>query len=211
MRNHSRRSVIFSTLAVGIWGRVFAAPVPVRITMLGDSITAGYGLLAGQAVPARLEAELNRLGVPAQVTAAGVSGDTTAAGLQRVDFSVRSTTQLCIIALGGNDLLQGLDPKAMQRNLAAILAHLKARKIPAMLVGIAAPSIIGAGFARDFNAVFPAVSKAARVPLYANILAPVEGHPDLIQDDGIHPNAAGALRVAQRMAPAVVQALKARR
>ncbi len=211
MRNHSRRSVIFSTLAVGIWGRVFAAPAPVRITMLGDSITAGYGLRAGQAVPARLEAELNRLGVPAQVIAAGVSGDTTAAGLQRVDFSVRSTTQLCIVALGGNDLLQGLDPKVMQRNLAAILAHLNSRKIPAMLVGIAAPSIIGAGYARDFNAVFPAVSKAARVPLYANILAPVEGHPDLIQDDGVHPNTAGALRVAQRMAPAVVQALKARR
>jgi len=211
MRKHSRRTVIFSGLATGLASGAFAAPSPARITMLGDSITAGYGLRADQAVPARLEAELNRLGVPAQVTAAGVSGDTTAAGLQRVDFSIRPTTQLCIVALGGNDLLQGLDPHGMQRNLTAILARLKARKIPALLVGIAAPPILGAGYARDFNAVFPAVAKAARVPLYADILAPVEGHANLIQDDGVHPNAAGALLVAQRMAPAVVRALKAGR
>ena len=179
--------------------------------MLGDSITAGFGLRAGQAVPARLEAELNRIGVPAQVTAAGVSGDTSAAGLQRVDFSVRDATQLCIVALGGNDLLQGLDPQVMQRNLTGIVVHLKKRRIAVLLVGISAPPILGAGYARDFNAVFPAVAKAAKVPLYPDILSVVEGHASLIQDDGVHPNAAGAALIAQRLAPVVATALKARK
>ena len=143
-----------------------------------------------------------------KVTAAGVSGDTSAAGLQRVDFSVRQGAQLCIVALGGNDLLQGLDPKAMERNLAGILARLKARSIPVLLIGIQAPPALGAGYARDFNAVFPRLAKARNVPLYANMLAGLAGQSALIQNDGIHPNAAGSQMIASRLAPVVARALK---
>jgi acyl-CoA thioesterase-1 len=180
------------------------------VTMLGDSITAGYGLSAAAALPARLSADLARLGTPAVVRAAGVSGDTTADGLARVDFSVRSDTSLCIVALGGNDLLQGLDPKVTQANLTAIVRRLKRRGIGILLVGIAAPAVIGAGYARAFNAVFPAVARAEGVPLYPDLLAGVEGHPGLVQGDGIHPDAAGAAVIAARLAPVVVRILRAR-
>jgi acyl-CoA thioesterase-1 len=211
MRNqsHTRRQFILACAAVA--GGAQAQPSQARITMLGDSITAGYGLRAAQAAPARLEAELAALGVSAKVTAAGVSGDTSAAGLQRVDFSVRAGTQLCIVALGGNDLLQGLDTQAMERNLAAIVARLKRRKIAVLLVGIAAPPILGAAYARDFNAVFARVAREAKVPLYPNLLDGVAGQAALIQDDGIHPNARGAAVIAKRLAPAVVRALRAPR
>ena len=209
MPNHSptRRSIL-SAVAVALSTSARAATRPYAVTMLGDSITAGYGLRAGQAVPARLEAELNRLGVPVKVTAAGVSGDTAAAGLQRVDFSVRPGAQLCIVALGGNDLLQGLDPKAMERNLTAIVARLKARRITVLLIGIQAPPVLGADYARDFNAVFARVARAQAVPLYANMMAGLAGQSALIQSDGVHPNAQGAQMIAQRLAPAVAQALK---
>ncbi len=209
MRNRSptRRAVLSAAFAFAATPAL-AATAPYRVTMLGDSITAGYGLRAGQAVPARLQAELTRLGVAAQVTAAGVSGDTSAAGLQRVDFSVRAGAQLCIVALGGNDLLQGLDTKAMERNLTAIVARLKARKIAVLLVGIEAPAVLGASYARDFNAVFTRVARTGGVPLYANLLAGLSGQATLIQNDGVHPNAAGAELIAKRLAPAVARVLR---
>jgi acyl-CoA thioesterase-1 len=175
--------------------------------MLGDSITAGYGLTATDAVPARLQRDLAALGVQAIVRPAGVSGDTTAGGLARVDFSVQPDTTLCLVALGGNDLLQGLDPATTKSNLLNILARLKLRGIRAFLAGIAAPPAIGAAYARDFNAVFPAVAKASDVPLYPNLLAGVSGNPALIQRDGIHPNAAGAAVIARRLAPLIARRL----
>ena len=178
------------------------------ITMLGDSITAGYGLPAAAALPARLAADLGRRGTPAIVRAAGVSGDTSADGLARVDFSVGGDTKLCIVALGGNDLLQGMDPKVVKANLTAIVRNLKRRGIGVLLAGIAAPPVIGAAYARDFNAVFPAVARAEGVPLYPNLLAGVEGRRGLLQTDGIHPNAAGAAIIAARLAPLVAQFLR---
>jgi acyl-CoA thioesterase-1 len=184
-----------------------AAPRPRIVTVLGDSITAGYGLPAAAALPARLQAALARLGVAAIVRPAGVSGDTTAGGLARVDFSVQADTDLCLVALGGNDLLQGLDPADMKRNLTKIVERLKARHIRVLLAGHAAPAAIGAGYARDYNAVFPAVAKAEGVALYPDLLAGVGGHPALIQPDGIHPNAAGAALIAGRLAPVVARSL----
>jgi acyl-CoA thioesterase-1 len=185
-----------------------SAGSPPVITVLGDSITAGYGLPAAAALPAQLQAALGRIGVAARVIAAGVSGDTTADGLARVDFSVRSGTRLCIVALGGNDLLQGLDPKVMHANLDRIVAKLKARGIAVLIAGLAAPPVIGPGYAREFDAVFPQVAKTEHVALYPDLLAGVYGHRDLIQGDGVHPSAAGAAIIAGRLAPVAARALR---
>jgi acyl-CoA thioesterase-1 len=184
-----------------------AAPTPV-VTILGDSITAGYGLPAAQALPAQLQKALSRLGEPVRVIGSGVSGDTTADGLARLGFSIQPGTRLCIVALGGNDLLEGLDPRVTRRNLQAIVMRLKARHIPVMLAGVTAPAVIGPSYARDFDAAFAQVARAARVPFYPDLLSGVYGHPALIQADGIHPNAAGAAVIAARLAPLVARALR---
>jgi acyl-CoA thioesterase-1 len=179
------------------------------VTILGDSITAGLGLAARDAMPAQLQAALARRGAPVVVRAAGVSGDTTGGGLARVGFSVANDTEVCVVALGGNDLLQGVDPALTKANLRGVLRKLKARGIGAVLVGVAAPPTIGAAYAREFNAIYPSLAREFGVPLYANILSGVNGDRALLQRDGIHPNAAGAKRIAEALAPIVAKALKA--
>ena len=191
-----------------ISGGVRAAPAPRIVTLLGDSITAGYGLAQKDALPAQLELALRRLGVAAHVRGAGVSGDTTADALARVDFSVGPDTALCLVELGGNDLLQGADPAQTRANLIAILARLKSRHIKAALTGMRAPMQIGASFAHDFNAAFPAAAEAGHAPLYPFLLEGVAGNPGLLQADHIHPNAAGVKIVAARLAPFVAKTLK---
>jgi acyl-CoA thioesterase-1 len=207
----TRRFLLGSGLALAAApGSVLAAGRQQVVTLLGDSITAGYGLPGRDALPFQLQAALARLGVQAKVRGAGVSGDTMAGGAQRVDFSVQSDTDLCVVALGGNDLLQGLAPRAMQASLDRIVRRLKQRRIGVLICGITAPPIVNAGYARAFNAVFHAVARAERVPLYPNLLAGVEGVQRLNQPDHIHPNAGGARLIAQRLAPVVARALKAR-
>lgn len=206
---HTRRAVLawpLSLTATGAW-----AASPKVVTMLGDSITAGYGLPRAAALPHQLHLQLQKLGVPNVVRAAGVSGDTTAGGLARLDFSVQKDTDLAIVALGANDLLQGQDPKRTRANLDAIVKRLQARGIRVVLAGIAAPVEIGGAYAREFNAVFPAVAKARGVPLYPNLIAGVARNPALNQRDGIHPNARGAAIIAARLAPVVARALGVRR
>jgi acyl-CoA thioesterase-1 len=178
------------------------------VTILGDSITAGLGLPAAAALPARLGAALARLGAPAVVRGAGVSGDTTADGLARLDFSVQPDTAVCLVALGGNDLLQGLDPKSVRANLDAIVRRLKARRIGVVIAGLTAPRAVGAGYAKDFGAVFASVAHAEGALLYPNLLAGVG--PALRQGDGIHPNAAGVRLIAAGLAPVVARALRSR-
>lgn len=203
------RRTLFALPLIVAAGPALAARTKV-VTVLGDSITAGYGLPAAAALPAQLQLALRKLGVTALVRAAGVSGDTTAGGLSRVDFSVRKDTDLTIVALGANDLLQGQDPKRTRANLDGIIKKLKARRIGVVLTGIAAPVEIGGGYARDFNAVFPALARTHGVPLYPNLLAGVARTPALNQPDGIHPNARGAAIIAARLAPVVARALAAR-
>ncbi|ENZ82590.1 MULTISPECIES: arylesterase [Caulobacter] len=197
-------------IGLGLLTQIAAAPKPPVITVLGDSITAGLGLPARDAMPAQLQAALARRGVPAIVRAAGVSGDTSGGGLARVGFSVAGDTRLCVVALGGNDLLQGVEPAQTKANLRGVLAKLKARNIGAVLVGVSAPPAIGATYAREFNALYPSLAREFSVPLYANILAGVGGNPALLQKDGIHPNAEGARRIGEALAPVVAKALKAR-
>ncbi len=178
------------------------------VTVLGDSITAGYGLPQKDSLPIQLQAALTRMNVFARVRAAGVSGDTSGGGLARVNFSVAPDTALCVVALGGNDLLQGIEPRVTKANLRAILQSLHNRRIGIVLVGVGAPPLIGVAYAREFNAVYPALAKEFGAPLYPNILAGVGGSRQLMQGDGIHPNAAGAKIIGDRLAPVVAQALR---
>lgn len=179
--------------------------------MLGDSITAGYGLAAADALPAQLADALARLGTPAVVRAAGVSGDTTADGLARVGFSVQADTEVCVVALGGNDLLQGADPRTVEANLRGVVARLKARGVTVVLAGMRAPPAIGAAYARDFDAAYPTVARAEHVTLYPYLLDGVALNGGLNQKDAIHPNAAGVRIIAARLAPVVARALSSRR
>jgi acyl-CoA thioesterase-1 len=213
-RAPSRRLLLAAALTGALAGAAWpalGAPRRRVVTILGDSITAGYGLLAAAALPARLEAALRRIGARALVRGAGVSGDTTAGGLARLDFSVQGDSDVCIVALGGNDLLQGLDPRTTRDNLTRIVRRLKTRRIAVVLAGVAAPAAIGAAYASDFNASFAAVAHAERVTFYPDLLAGVDQRPALNQRDGIHPNAAGVEIIAARLAPVVAGALRARR
>ncbi|HEV2533289.1 arylesterase [Phenylobacterium sp.] len=203
----SRRRLIAAALAAAAPVPALAAQVPV-VTILGDSITAGLGLPGRDALPNQLHLALEKLGAPNVVRGAGVSGDTTADGLGRMDISIRADSTVVVIALGGNDLLQGLDPKATRSNLDQIIRRLKARRRGVVLAGIKAPSEIGRSYASDFNAVFPALAAEHHVPLYPDLLAGVARNPTLNQGDGIHPNARGVLIVARRLAPVVAKVLK---
>ncbi|HEX7887085.1 MAG TPA: arylesterase [Phenylobacterium sp.] len=203
------RRTLFALPLIAAATPAFAARTKV-VTVLGDSITAGYGLPAAQALPAQLHLALIRLGAANLVRAAGVSGDTTAGGLGRVDFSVKKDTDVVVIALGANDLLQGQDPGRVRANLDGIIGRLKARRIGMVLAGIVAPVEIGGGYARDFNAIFPGLARAHGVPLYRNLLDGVARQPALNQHDGIHPNARGVQIIAGRLAPVVAKALASR-
>ncbi len=184
---------------------------PRIVTVLGDSITAGYGLAAREALPARLEKELAKAVPGARVRGAGVSGDTTAGGLARVDFSVQKDTAVCVVALGGNDLLQGLDPKQTRANLDRIIQKLKARGITVVLAGIVVPSALGRSYARDVAALYADLASKHGLALYPNLLAGVAGDRRLNQRDGIHPNAQGVAIIAARLAPVVARVLAATR
>lgn len=205
---HTRRA-IFAWPLIAAAGPALAQR-PKVITLLGDSITAGYGLPAAAALPNQLHLALKRLGVANVVRAAGVSGDTTGGGLARVDFSVQKDTDLAIVALGANDLMQGQDIGRIRANLDGIVKRLRARRIGVLIAGITAPTEIGGGYARDFNAVFTTVARRHGVPLYPNLIAGVARAPSLNQRDGIHPNARGAQIIAARLAPVVAKALAAR-
>lgn len=204
----SRRTLIGAGLAAVA---VPAAAAPTRrVALLGDSITSGYGLPASQALPARLQAELARIGAPARVVGAGRSGDTTAGGAARVDRAVPQGVDVCVVALGGNDLLTGADPAEVQANLDRIVRRLKARGVKVVLAGVQVPPILGGAYARSFNGAFAKVAKAHGVPLLPDMLLGVALNPSLNQPDGIHPNAQGVALIARRLAPLVARTLSGR-
>jgi len=206
----SRRLLIAAVASLAAFPAA-AAPKPPVVTVLGDSITAGLGLAAGDALPAQLQRALAGLGVVAIVRGAGVSGDTTAAGLARLDFSVQPDTRVCVVELGANDYLQSVEPRLMQANLTAIVRRLKARGIQVVLAANNAPRSSSGAYGRAFDAVFPAVAKAGGAILAANLLAGVEDRPGFRQADGLHPNAAGVKIIAARLAPVVARALGRRK
>ncbi len=165
-----------------------------RVLALGDSLFAGYGLEQAESYPAKLEAALRARGINARIANAGVSGDTSAAGLQRLAFTLNSQQQapeLVLISLGGNDMLRGLPPAQTRANLDTILTELGKRNIRAVLMGMLAPPNLGADFARDFGTIYPALARKHDAALVPFFLQAVQGKPDLIQGDHIHPTARG--------------------
>jgi len=169
--------------------------------MLGDSITAGLGLPAQDALPAKLEKALKAKGVAVAIENAGVSGDTSAGGLARLDWSVADGTDAVILELGANDALRGSDPKLAQKALDTIITRLTARKIAVLLTGMLAPPNLGADYATAFDPIYPALAATHRVVFYPFILDGVAADPALNQKDGIHPNAAGVDVIVARLLP----------
>ncbi|MFH5924794.1 arylesterase [Roseomonas xinghualingensis] len=177
---------------------------PIRLLILGDSITAAYGLARNEGLPARLEAALKAKGRQVTVIDAGVSGDTTAGGRARLEWALAEKPDAVIVALGGNDGLRGAEPRNTQANLKAILDTLKARNLPAMLAGMLAPPNLGADYGREFAGVFQALSREyADVVFYPFLLDGVAGEAALNQPDRIHPNPQGVEEMVRRMTPTV--------
>jgi len=184
-----------------------SAVAATRILVLGDSLAAGYGLAPEQAFPVRLEAALKAAGRDVTVLNAGVSGDTSAGGLARLDWSLADSPDVAIVELGANDALRGLDPAATRTNLDALLARLKAKGIPVLLAGMLAPPNLGRDYGREFNAIFPDLAERHGALLYPFFLEGVAAIPQLNQKDGIHPNAQGVESIVARILPRVLDLL----
>ena len=182
--------------------------VPV-VTLFGDSISAGYGLSEEEALPAQLRSALADLGVSVRVSGAGIDGDTTGDGLARLGRSVPDETDLCVVALGANDLMQAIPPHRITQTLDAIVTTLKSRGMDVLLCGMKAPPWLST-YAPAFDAVFPTVAERHGVGLYPFLLEGVALDPRFNQSDRIHPNAAGIAVIASRLAPAVREALDVR-
>lgn len=192
-----------------------SAPVPADapvILAFGDSLYAGYQLNPGEGYPPRLEAALNASGVPARVVNAGVSGDTTAAALQRLKFTLDNQPvkpTLALVGLGGNDMLRGLPPAETRANLDAILTEFDQRGIPVVLTGMLAAPNLGADYQKQFNPIWPELAKKHKAGLVPFFLAPVLGNKALMLEDNVHPNAQGVDRIVVATKDEVAKALKA--
>jgi len=169
------------------------------VVAFGDSLTAGLGVTADEAWPALIEARLRREGYPYRVVNAGVSGDTTAGGLRRVDWILRNRPQIAVVALGANDGLRGLDTEAMERNLLGIVERLRASGARVLVAGMRVPTNYGEGYSQAFRDVFPDVARRTGSALMPFLLDGVAADPRLNQPDGIHPNAAGHRVIAERV------------
>jgi acyl-CoA thioesterase-1 len=180
-----------------------ALAAPVKILMLGTSVTQGYGLPPGTEIPAVLQARLKAAGIDAKVINAGVSGDTSAGGLSRLDWSLADHPDAAVVELGSNDALRGIPPAQTEKNLSAILAKLKAQHVPTLLLGMKAPRNLGPEYARDFDAMYPKLAKQYGVMLYPFVLDGVALNPKLNQADGLHPNPAGVKVIVDRILPDV--------
>ncbi|MDE1918537.1 MAG: arylesterase [Sphingomonadales bacterium] len=184
-----------------------------RIVALGDSLLAGYGLRPEQAYPPRLEAALRSAGINARVVNAGVSGDTTADGLARLDFTLSSIesgggkVDLLLLSLGGNDMLRGLSPAATRANLEAILGKLDAHHIPVVLLGMMAAPNMGADYAKAFDAIYPDLARQHHAALVPFFMAPINGKPGMQLPDHIHPTPEGVEAMVKATLPTVEGAL----
>lgn len=181
---------------------------PARVLMLGDSLTAGFGLPVTESLPSQLEAELKGQGLDVTILNGGVSGDTTAGGLARVEWALADNPTYALVALGANDALRGLDTERAFQNLDAIIGKLTAKGVKVMILGMLAPPNLGRDYGERFAAIFPKLAEKHRVPLYPFLLDGVALDPKLNQRDGIHPNAEGVRIIVGRLAPLVKQLLE---
>jgi len=176
---------------------------PIKMVVLGDSLSAGLGLSASAAFPARLQKSLQSKGIAVDMVNAGVSGDTSSGGRDRVDWSVPEGTEAVILELGANDALRGLDPQLTRSALSDILTRLKARGVAVLLCGMVAPPNYGSDYAARFNAIYPDLAKSFGVPLYPFFLEGVAADAKLNQADGLHPTAEGVDTIVRNILPAV--------
>lgn len=176
---------------------------PIKMVVLGDSLSAGLGLSAPLAFPAKLQNALKNNGIEVDMINAGVSGDTSSGGRDRLDWSVPEGTEAVVVELGANDALRGIDPAVTRAALSDILTRLKARKIAVLLCGMVAPPNYGSDYAARFNAIYPDLAKAFGVPLYPFFLDGVAADPGLNQADGLHPTADGVDVIVKNILPAV--------
>lgn len=179
------------------------ATKPIKLVVLGDSLSAGLGLPAQDAFPAKLQKALQAKGIAVDMTNAGVSGDTSSGGRDRLDWSVPEGTEGVVLELGANDAMRGIDPDLTRAALTDIVRRLKARKIAVMLCGMLAPPNFGADYGARFNSIYPDLAKQFDVPLYPFFLDGVAAHANLNQADGIHPTAAGVDIIVNDMLPTV--------
>jgi acyl-CoA thioesterase-1 len=178
---------------------------PFKIVALGDSLTAGYGLAAGDAFPAKLAAALKAKGIATNIVNAGVSGDTASGGLERLDWAVPEDTDAVIVELGANDALRGLDPKVTRKAIDTIVKKLADRKIPVLLCGMLAPPNLGNDYGKKFNSIYTDVSKQYDALLYPFFLEGIVGDSALNQRDGLHPTAKGVDVIVQKILPSIEQ------
>jgi acyl-CoA thioesterase-1 len=174
---------------------------------IGTSLTAGYQVPAGKEFTAVLEARLKKDGYNVRVVNAGVSGDTSAGGLARLDWALNEPFDAAIVELGSNDALRAQKPSETEANLDAILTKLKAKNIKVLLAGMMAPRNLGPDYAKDFDAIYPRLAKKHAVAFYPFFLDGVAGQLKLNQPDGIHPNEAGTAVIVGKIAPYVAKLL----
>jgi acyl-CoA thioesterase-1 len=195
-------------VAAGLWLMISGTPAFAHIPVIldfGDSLTAGYGLAPEQAFPVRLEAALRRQGIEVRVVNGGVSGDTTAGGLARLDWALADKPDLVILALGANDALRGIAPATVRDNLDKMIRKIEANGAKVLLIGMLAPPNWGAEYESAFDRIFPDLAKAHNVQLYPFFLQGVAMKPELNQPDGLHPNERGVAVLVDRLAPVIAR------
>lgn len=205
---HLARLLILTIACAGLAFPACGQGAPVKIVVLGDSLSAGFGLPGQQAFPARLGEALKRKNIAATVVNAGVSGDTASGGFDRLDWSVPEDTDAVILELGANDMLRGLDPEVTRSALDRIIARLKSRNIAVLLCGMRSAPNLGAEYQRRFDAIYPALASTHRVVFYPFFLEGVAADRSLNQSDGLHPNAAGVDAVVERILPKVEELVR---
>jgi acyl-CoA thioesterase-1 len=181
-----------------------AMAAQIKILAMGTSLTQGYGLPPGTEIPAVLQAQLKAKGIDATVLNAGVSGDTSAGGLSRIDWSLADHPNAAIIELGSNDALRGIDPAQTEKNLSAILTKLKAAHVPVLLLGMRAPKNFGPEYETSFDPIYPRLAKEYGALLYPFVLDGVALNSKLNQADGIHPNPTGVKIIVAKIFPDVL-------
>jgi acyl-CoA thioesterase I len=184
-----------------------AQTAPIKLAILGDSLAAGYGVSPAQAMPAKLEAALKKAGRTVTIINHGVSGDTTAGGLERIDWMMADKPDIVIVELGGNDVLRGTDPATTERNLDGIITKLKAAGVTVWLAGMLAPRNYGSEYAQQFDGIYKRLADKHGVSLYPFFLDGVAADPALNQPDGIHPNPKGVDVIVERILPFVTKNL----
>lgn len=193
----------FSLMAVSLAARADSLPM----VGFGDSLMAGYGLNPGEGFPEKLQAALVARGHDVVITNAGVSGDTTSGGLARLDWSVPDGTRVVILELGANDMLRGVSPTIVEKNLDAMITRLKERGMVVVLAGMLSAPNMGEGYKAAFDAIYPRLAEKHGLTLYPFFLDGVAGDGSLIQEDGLHPTAAGIDKMVERFLPTMEKVL----